>query len=772
MKNRIELYPVTLFVLFMLLLSFPQTLLSQEERLAVVSEYEGDVKVEHESISKTVKKIGNRIRNSAVYEKDSVITMHRSTADLTFNDNTSLEIEENTSLTVSTRAMSGEEEAEGDFIRQVSGGKSGIVRNINIKAGKFLANITPSKSVMTEFETPTGVASVRGTAFMFAYIVGVTSIELFEGLIEFASAGNEVGFDVIPGVKLNVSSPTAGKVLVGVESGEVNVETNIGFVNVEAGESAGVEVDAETGRVALVAEKGKVALESEYGVVSIEEGGFLKAIIDAETGEVIVTDVEGEVIMNFIDGTTAEIEVGMSLGTPGTVYGAKVMASGGDRGGAEPVAWEPPSNKVPPAFNFKDFQQSSFHADEEKKKQNENNGGTNTPTPTLPEAFRDDFSSGTFGKWDDADNVYNAYIDTSFGTNIKAKSGDTSDRFAIVHTGGSTNGQNNDSGSLTKNFDFTVSEHRQITFDYNFITSEYPDFVGSNFNDYFTAELHLSNGDTHILAHEDVNTSAFDPVSGLPTNILGFSTGGETGWTGIDTIIWVPSGITQLVFGVHDVGDDIYDSAVLLDNVVDPIVDAPQSTDYMLTFARMLSGDIDPRDADLDADAVISAEHKAFIAKVNKAIDIENSSDSEFVAGQDAFFDRLLVAKDTLESHEDSHDFLQKAGVAHRLLEASIMATDDVGSNIASIKNSLNQAKTFLVAHVNDFGETDALANIRTSIDSVLANIDNGNNNEFTTATIVAIRNGIKQAFSDTIDHMNEDGHECITGNHPECEQS
>ena len=93
-------------------------------------------------------------------------------------------------------------------------------------------------------------------------------------------------------------------------------------------------------------------------------------------------------------------------------------------------------------------------------------------------------------------------------------------------------------------------------------------------------------------------------------------------------------------------------------------------------------------------------------------------------------------------------------------------------ANVVAIKDSLNQAKAFLVAHINDFGETDSLANIRTNIDSVLANIDNSNNNSFTTATIAAIRDGIKQAFSDTIDHMNGDGHDCLTGNHLECEQT
>lgn len=231
-RINIKLSPAILLVVFMLLLSFPQTLLSQEarptgssgrERLAVVSEYEGDVKVEHESILKTVKKIGNRIRNSAIYEDGSVITMHASTADLVFSDNTSLRIDEDTSLTISTREMSGEEEAEGGFIRKISGKHGGVVRNINIKAGKFLANITPSKSVLTEFETPTGVASVRGTMFTLAYIGGVTSIDLTEGLVEFASVGNDVSFSIDPGDFIDISAPELGHTSIGVRSGQLDV---------------------------------------------------------------------------------------------------------------------------------------------------------------------------------------------------------------------------------------------------------------------------------------------------------------------------------------------------------------------------------------------------------------------------------------------------------------------------------------------------------------------------------------------------------------------
>ena len=269
----------------------------------------------------------------------------------------------------------------------------------------------------------------------------------------------------------------------------------------------------------------------------------------------------------------------------------------------------------------------------------------------------------------------------------------------------------------------------------------------------FLTQLIKPNGDVIQLARESVNDSTLNSLS--ESDFPGDGSGFQTGWLRYDSItgINMTEGIWRLRFSVSDNSDSL-DSAVLLDNVIDPSVPA-SSTDYMLTFARMLSGDIDIHDADLEADAVASAEHQAFIDKVNEVIsDMENSSDSEFMAGKDEFLDRLLVARDSLAGHEEASGFVQQAGVAHNLLEASIMTDEGIGTNITAIQDSLNQAKTFLVAHVNDFGETDAIANIRTNIDAVLANIDNVNNNEFTTATMVAIRDGIKQAFSDTIDHM------------------
>jgi hypothetical protein len=317
--NRAHL--VTVIFISTLFLSTPRAALSQqEERLAVVSEYEGDVKVEHESIKKTVTRIGNRIRNSAVYEADSVMTMHASAADLVFNDNTSLEIEEDTSLTVCSRHMSADECSEGGFIKQVSGKQSGIVRNINIKAGKFLANITPSKSVLTEFETPTGTASVRGTAFTLAYIGGVTSIDLTQGLIDFADAGNDVSFSIEPGDNIDISMSGLGHSSIGVRAGQLDVTTDTGTLIVESGESTGVDVDADTGEVTVTAEEGTVDLETATGTATIEEGEAAGTSVDADTsvnadtGDVTISSEEGSVTFETVTGT-ATIEEGASATT-------------------------------------------------------------------------------------------------------------------------------------------------------------------------------------------------------------------------------------------------------------------------------------------------------------------------------------------------------------------------------------------------------------------------------------------------------------------------
>jgi len=114
---------------------------------------------------------------------------------------------------------------------------------------------------------------------------------------------------------------------------------------------------------------------------------------------------------------------------------------------------------------------------------------------------------------------------------------------------------------------FTVPEGaNKLIIHYNFISEEYPEFVGSQFNDVMCATLHTPDGSREI-AFEEVNSANFQPVSGIPCG-SGDCTWGQTGWitASIDVSQWAGTNDT-LTLTVHDVGDTIYDTVVLLDSI-------------------------------------------------------------------------------------------------------------------------------------------------------------------------------------------------------------
>ena len=107
---------------------------------------------------------------------------------------------------------------------------------------------------------------------------------------------------------------------------------------------------------------------------------------------------------------------------------------------------------------------------------------------------------------------------------------------------------------------FAVGSTLQVKFNYNFLSNEFPAFVGSVFNDAFEAKLIGPNGGSTLLATESVNSSTFKPGNGTGFN-------GQTGPKSIDTTMNVSSGQHTLSFSVVDKGDTIVDTAVHVNNV-------------------------------------------------------------------------------------------------------------------------------------------------------------------------------------------------------------
>lgn len=118
-----------------------------------------------------------------------------------------------------------------------------------------------------------------------------------------------------------------------------------------------------------------------------------------------------------------------------------------------------------------------------------------------------------------------------------------------------------------------------ISFEWKFFSEEFPEFVGTQFNDAFLVELGSSTFTiTGISTITAPNNVAFDgsgnPITINTTGALGMTAANAAGTTydgattSLVTVVPFPSGSTSitLIFSVMDLGDSIYDTTIFLDN--------------------------------------------------------------------------------------------------------------------------------------------------------------------------------------------------------------
>jgi hypothetical protein len=133
----------------------------------------------------------------------------------------------------------------------------------------------------------------------------------------------------------------------------------------------------------------------------------------------------------------------------------------------------------------------------------------------------------------------------------------------------SLNNSNKQYTLITKDFYVPVGVKQvTLTFNGNFVTNEYPTFVGSQFNDYASVKITSPSGNvTPVSAfNQTLNGSNFTTVNGLPSPLS--STGGQTGFKASSATIAVAGGGKVTVeVKVANVGDTAVPSAVLLNNI-------------------------------------------------------------------------------------------------------------------------------------------------------------------------------------------------------------
>jgi hypothetical protein len=183
------------------------------------------------------------------------------------------------------------------------------------------------------------------------------------------------------------------------------------------------------------------------------------------------------------------------------------------------------------------------------------------------------------------------------------------DSFAVLSTGvvNTTPEPGTDMGGpgeaddvVTLSLDLEIPEgFSRLSFDYNFLSAESPDYVGSIYNDTFQATLIDPDGVAHPIAMASVNSSTFFDASSEraggtsfdiftldPAGVDSDFTGGlpDAGITDFQAVSFaVPSaGSWTLVFEIRDLGDGLLDSAVIIDNLrihaIEPLALNPPTT--------------------------------------------------------------------------------------------------------------------------------------------------------------------------------------------------
>jgi hypothetical protein len=149
------------------------------------------------------------------------------------------------------------------------------------------------------------------------------------------------------------------------------------------------------------------------------------------------------------------------------------------------------------------------------------------------------------------------------------------------------------------------SNANSFAFDFYFLSAEYPEFVGSAFNDEFVAQVTGSawSGNAALDSSGNsisVNSALFSVTQSSQLSGTGFDNGvgGGTGWLTV-VIPATPGDTITLVLSIYDVTDGVYDSGVLVDDfywseteITTPIIVSDVDIDFLTPKRGPVAGGV------------------------------------------------------------------------------------------------------------------------------------------------------------------------------------
>jgi uncharacterized repeat protein (TIGR01451 family) len=196
-----------------------------------------------------------------------------------------------------------------------------------------------------------------------------------------------------------------------------------------------------------------------------------------------------------------------------------------------------------------------------------------------------------------------------------------------------------------------------LSFDYRFLSEEFPEWVGTPFNDAFIAELDTNSwtatGSSAVSPISAPKNFAFDPA-GRPVSINAAGTSSmapgpafDTTYDGATPILTastpITAGMHALYLSIFDQGDHILDSAVFVDNL-------------RLSSAKCSAGSV-PEEP--PADVTVSMDGNANDTGIDYSVHVKNNgpAPAEHVTLTDVFPDSLTLAGEVSSSDEGCSGF-------------------------------------------------------------------------------------------------------------------
>lgn len=164
-----------------------------------------------------------------------------------------------------------------------------------------------------------------------------------------------------------------------------------------------------------------------------------------------------------------------------------------------------------------------------------------------------------------------------------------------------------------------------LGFDFAFFSEEFPEFVGSPFNDVFLAELGGSNFQIVGTTITAPRNFAVDPTGNLISinSVFGVSPNTQSTYDGATTALRAVASLgasafptVELVLSIADLGDSIYDSTVLLDNFSFSSTGCSAGTQLADMIVSPQSGLITPNET-FDLTLLASQPVSSFTVRVN-----------------------------------------------------------------------------------------------------------------------------------------------------------